>query len=120
MTIFYTKDLQWVRETQDGFVVGLTARAVKEMGKLTLVELPPLGDRIQIGDEAVLIESTKAATDLVAPLSGQVIECNDGVTRMPTLASEEPEGAGWLYKLRAEDRSELALLSRQTPDDEQE
>ncbi len=103
----YTDSHEWIAE--DG-TVGITAHAQKELGDIVFVQLPPVGTRLTAGKEAAVLESTKAAADIYAPVSGMVIAINDALQDTPSLLNTDPEESGWLFKMAPEDPSELERL----------
>jgi glycine cleavage system H protein len=106
----YTKDDEWVRETGDEVVVGVTDFAQSQLGDIVFVELPSVGATTEAGVPFGTIESVKAVSDLFAPLSGVVIAINDALTDKPELVNESCYDRGWLIRLRPTDRSQLAAL----------
>jgi glycine cleavage system H protein len=106
----YTKDDEWVRETGDEVVVGVTDFAQSQLGDIVFVELPSVGATTEAGVPFGTIESVKAVSDLFAPLSGVVIAINDALTDKPELVNESCYDRGWLIRLRPTDRSQLATL----------
>lgn len=103
---------QWVEVEKNSNIakVGITLFAAKELGEVVYVELPKVGDYLQLGEEAVILESTKAATDISTPLSGKVIAINTDVLIFPGKVSESPEGEGWLFQIEIEKKTELSTL----------
>jgi glycine cleavage system H protein len=110
MTTRYTKDHEWVRVERDVAVVGISDHAQEQLGDVVFVELPELGREVARGDQAAVVESVKAASDIYAPVSGEVIERNEALEDNPALVNEDPEGGAWFFKLRLEDPSELDEL----------
>ncbi|MEO8445168.1 MAG: glycine cleavage system protein GcvH [Gammaproteobacteria bacterium] len=100
-TLQYTKDHEWVRQEADGtLVVGITHHAQNQLGELVYVELPEAGRSLQPGEAMAVVESTKAASDVYAPLAGSVLGVNPALTAEPELVNSDPYGAGWLVRLR--------------------
>lgn len=110
MDIRYTADHEWV--ALDGAVatVGITDYAQRGLGDLVFVQLPEKGTRLMRGKTAGVVESVKAASDIYAPLTGQVLEINSAVIDSPELVNTDPKGAGWLFKLSIDDLSEVSQL----------
>lgn len=107
----YTSAHEWVAEHGDGTAsIGITALATDQLGDMVYVELPKVGTRCKRGDAAATVESTKAASDVYAPLSGEVIEVNEDLVANPGKVNEDPYGAGWLFKLRLADPQEAQAL----------
>ncbi len=107
----YTATHEWVAEQGDGSArVGITAVAAEQLGDMVYVELPRVGTRFKQGETAATVESTKAASDVYAPLSGEVIEVNTALVEQPGKVNEAPYGAGWLFRLRLADLKEGGAL----------
>ncbi|HXQ49484.1 MAG TPA: glycine cleavage system protein GcvH [Stellaceae bacterium] len=106
----YTKDHEWVRVDGDEAVVGVTDYAQTQLGDVVYVELPEIGRRIDKGTEAGVVESVKAASEVYAPLSGEVTSVNDALAKDPALVNTDPMGGGWFFKLRVAKASELDTL----------
>lgn len=104
----YTKSHEWVRIEADGsVVVGITDHAQDQLGDMVYVEAPEAGTSFAAGDACAVVESVKAASDVYAPLSGEVTEGNDALADSPELVNQDPFGDGWLMKLNPSDSSEL-------------
>jgi glycine cleavage system H protein len=110
MTVYYSKDHEWVSVDGDGATVGITDFAQSQLGDVVFVEVPAAGKSLAQGDEAAVVESVKAASDVYAPVSGTVTEGNQALVDDPSLANSDPEGEGWFFKLTLSDNSELAGL----------
>jgi glycine cleavage system H protein len=111
MTIKYSEDHEWVELSKDGVVtVGITEFAQEQLGDLVFIELPGVSDEVSQGDNICVIESVKAASDLIAPVSGELIEVNDRLNDEPELASEDPLAEGWFVKIQLSDTSEFDAL----------
>jgi glycine cleavage system H protein len=106
----FTKDHEWVRLDGDLAVVGITDFAQSQLGDVVYVELPEVGRRLEQGQPAAVVESVKAASDVFAPVSGEVAEVNDALAADPARVNADPMGAGWFLKLRLADRAELDAL----------
>lgn len=107
----YTASHEWIADLGDGSVsVGITAVATEQLGELVYVELPKPGARYKQGETCAVIESTKAASDVYAPLSGEVTEVNAALSDAPGRVNAAPYGDGWLFKLKPADPKELAGL----------
>ncbi|KAA0683431.1 glycine cleavage system protein GcvH [Roseomonas genomospecies 6] len=107
MTIKYTKDHEWVRVEGDVGTVGVSDHAQHQLGDVVFVELPDVGRQLQQGKEAAVVESVKAASDVFAPVSGEVIEANADLENDPSLVNAGAETTGWFFKLRLSNPSEL-------------
>ena len=110
----YTESHEWIADNGDGTVtVGITAVAAEQLGDLVYVELPQVGARVARGANCAVVESTKAAAEVYAPLTGEVVAANADLTATPGQVNESPYGKGWLFKLKLADRAELdGLLAR--------
>jgi len=106
----FTSDHEWIRVDQDSATVGITPFAQEKLGDLVFVQLPKLGAALEAGGAAAVVESVKAASDVYAPIKGEVIEVNQQVADDPTLVNSDPTGNGWLFKVRIGDRSQLDKL----------
>ncbi len=110
----FTEDHEWLRLDGNVATVGITNFAQDKLGDLVFVELPGIGAKLQKGAAAAVVESVKAASDVYAPVSGEVIEVNTKVSDEPALVNSAPTGDGWLFKMRIADAAELdALLDEQ-------
>jgi glycine cleavage system H protein len=108
--IRYTKDHEYIRvEGADG-VVGISDHAQGQLGDVVFAEPPPVGKTVKAGDPAAVVESVKAASDVFAPASGEVVAVNSEVEATPGLINEDPLGRGWLFRIRLADPSELDAL----------
>ena len=103
----YTEDHEWLRVEGDLVVVGITEHAATQLGDVVFVELPEVEAMVAQGDEVVVIESVKAASDILAPLDGEIVEVNDKLADKPGLVNEDPLGAAWFFKLKVDDLSVL-------------
>ena len=103
----YTEDHEWLRVEGDVVVVGITEHAAEQLGDVVFVELPETETQVTKGDGAVVIESVKAASDIVAPVDGEIVEVNDALADNPGLVNEDPLGAAWFFKMKVDDMSQL-------------
>ena len=103
----YTEEHEWLRAEGDVFVVGITEHATSQLGDLVFVELPEVGDTVTKDDEIVVIESVKAASDILAPIDGEITEVNTALADDPSLANNDAIGDGWFFKIRPSDASQL-------------
>ena len=106
----YTKDHEWVRVEGDAAIIGSSDFAQEQLGDVVFVELPAIGKQFKQGDEAAAIESVKAASEVYAPVGGEVAETNLPLGDNPGLVNEAPTGEGWFLKIRISDTSELDAL----------
>lgn len=107
MTIYYTTDHEWVRVEGDIATVGISQHAQEALGDIVFAEVPESGKVLAKGDDAAVVESVKAASDVYAPISGEVIEGNGAVADDPSLINSDPETGGWFFTLKISDPSEL-------------
>ncbi|WP_372421999.1 glycine cleavage system protein GcvH [Salinarimonas chemoclinalis] len=110
MTVRYTKDHEYIRVDGDVGTVGITDYAQGQLGDVVYVELPEVGKTIAKGGEAAVVESVKAASEVYAPVSGEVVAVNGDLEGTPAAINEDPLGAGWFVKLKLSDPSELDTL----------
>lgn len=109
-TTYFTTDHEWLR-VEDGIAtVGITDYAQEQLGDLVFVELPEVGKTLSKGDTAVVVESVKAASDVYAPVDGEIIEANQALTSNPALVNSAPTTDGWLWKMKIADESQLSGL----------
>jgi glycine cleavage system H protein len=106
----YTKDHEWLRVEGDLVVVGITEHAATALGDVVFIELPEVETMVAEGDEIVVIESVKAASDILAPLDGEIVEVNQKLVDNPALVNEDPTGAAWFFKMRLDDMGALDAL----------
>jgi glycine cleavage system H protein len=99
----YTKEHEWLKLEGDIATVGITEHATTLLGDIVFVQLPEVGVTLAEGDGAAVVESVKAASDVFAPLAGKVVEVNQAIVADPAVVNEDPQGAGWFFKLRLED-----------------
>ncbi|AJD46629.1 glycine cleavage system H protein [Isoalcanivorax pacificus W11-5] len=107
----YAASHEWIRLEDDGTAyVGISDHAQDAMGDLVFVELPEVGQKLETGDEAGVVESVKAASDIYAPVSGEIVAVNDALEDTPELVNQDPYGDGWLFRLRINDKADLDEL----------
>ena len=106
----YTKDHEWLRVDGNVATVGITPYAQERLGDLVFVELPSTGTKLSKGAVAATVESVKAASEVYAPVGGEVVTVNDKLTGDPGLVNAEPTGNGWLFKMKIADAAELDML----------
>ena len=107
MTTRYTKDHEYIRVEGDAGIVGISDYAQGQLGDVVFVELPSVGKTLSKGDEAAVVESVKAASEVYAPVSGEVVEVNSDLEASPGTVNEDPAGRGWFMKIRLTNASEL-------------
>ncbi|WP_374472237.1 glycine cleavage system protein GcvH [Phenylobacterium sp.] len=103
----FTKDHEWVSLDGDVATVGITSYAAEQLGDVVFVETPDVGKTVKAGDGFAVVESVKAASDVYAPVSGEVVEANETLSGAPETVNAEPTGAGWFAKVRVADPAEL-------------
>jgi glycine cleavage system H protein len=107
----YTKTHEWARMNDDGSVtVGISDSAQDQLGDMVFVEVPEAGQTVCAGDASAVVESVKAASDVYAPLSGEVLEVNEGLADAPETVNQDAYGAGWLFRMRPANAADLDLL----------
>lgn len=106
-TIKFTEDHEWISVEGDIATVGITNYAQGQLGDVVFVELPEVGREVAKGDEAAVVESVKAASEVYAPLGGEIVEVNDVLDSAPATVNEDAEGKGWFVKMKLADPSEL-------------
>ena len=109
-TTYFTEDHEWIRVDGDEAVVGITEHAQEQLGDIVFVELPEAGRKVAKGDAVIVVESVKAASDVYAPVAGEVTAVNDRLEGEPGLINDAAQSDGWLMKLRLDDASQLEGL----------
>jgi len=110
MPVYFTKEHEWIRVEGDTATVGISNHAQEQLGDIVFAEVPEAGRRLTKGQEAAVVESVKAASDVYAPVSGEVIEGNAALGDDPALINTDPEGEGWFFKLKLDNPGELEGL----------
>jgi len=113
MSRYFTQEHEWIDVDGDVATVGITDFAQQQLGDIVFVELPEEGRQVAKGDDAAVVESVKAASDVYAPVSGEVVETNAALEEEPALVNNDADGEGWFFKLRLADASELEGLMDQ-------
>ena len=103
----FTEEHEWLRPEGDVIVVGITEHAATQLGDVVFVELPEVETQVAKGDEIVVIESVKAASDILAPLDGEIVEINEALVDNPALVNEDAMGEAWFFKMKIEDPAAL-------------
>ena len=114
MSIKYTEDHEWLKVDGDTATVGITVHAQDALGDVVFVDLPDVGKVLTQKDVAGVVESVKAAADVYMPVSGEIVEVNEALRADPSLANSDPQGAGWFFKVRLSDVSQLDALLDET------
>jgi glycine cleavage system H protein len=107
MSLYFTKEHEWIRVDGDSATVGISDHAQEALGDIVFVELPEAGRRVSKGQEAAVVESVKAASDVYSPVSGEVTEGNQAIADDPALVNSDPEGEGWFFKVKLDNPAEL-------------
>lgn len=110
-TLKYSKTHEWVRQDEDVITIGITDHAQTMLGDLVYIELPEPETSLELGQECAVVESVKAAADVYAPVSGEVIEINEALLENPQLVNEDPYGKGWLFRIRPFENEASVLLN---------
>ncbi len=110
MCLYFTREHEWIRVEDDTATVGISDHAQQALGDIVFAEVPEAGKTLSKGEEAAVVESVKAASDVYAPIGGEVLEGNPAVADDPSLINRDPEGEGWFFKLRLSDEAELQEL----------
>lgn len=107
----YASSHEWVRDEGDGtFTVGISEHAQELLGDMVFVELPEVGEEVDAGEDCAVAESVKAASDIYAPISGEIVAINEDLEDAPETVNNDPYGDGWLFRIKASDESELENL----------
>jgi glycine cleavage system H protein len=107
MPVYFTKEHEWVRVEGDTATVGISNHAQEQLGDIVFAEVPETGKRLSKGQEAAVVESVKAASDVYSPVSGEVTDGNSKVADDPSIVNSDPEGEGWFFKLKLDSPGEL-------------
>ncbi len=110
MTTYYSDDHEWITVEGDVATFGITAHAAEQMGDVVFIEQKDAGDTFEKGDEIGVIESVKAASEIYAPVDGEIVEVNGSLADTPAKLNENPEGDSWIYKIKVSDTGQLADL----------
>ena len=107
MPVYFTKEHEWIRVEGDTATIGISEHAQEQLGDIVFAEVPEVGRHVSKGQEAAVVESVKAASDVYSPVSGEVTEGNSKVTDDPSIVNSDPEGQGWFFKLKLDNLGEL-------------
>ena len=107
MSLYFTREHEWIRVEGDTATVGISDHAQQALGDIVFAEVPDAGRSLAKGQEAAVVESVKAASDVYAPVGGDIVEGNAAIVDDPALINRDPEGDGWFFKLKLADTSEL-------------
>ncbi|MGR3323603.1 MAG: glycine cleavage system protein GcvH [Pseudooceanicola sp.] len=103
----FTEEHEWLRPEDDVIVVGITEHAAEQLGDIVFIELPEVGTEVSKDDEVVVIESVKAASDILAPIDGEITEVNDALVDNPAAVNDDPMGDAWFFKIKPADASQM-------------
>ena len=107
MSLYFTKEHEWIRVDGDTATVGISDHAQEQLGDIVFAEVPETGKRLSKGQEAAVVESVKAASDVYSPVSGEVVDGNSKVADDPSVVNSDPEGEGWFFKIKLDNPGEL-------------
>lgn len=107
MSLYFTREHEWIKVDGDTATVGISDHAQQALGDIVFTEVPDAGKQLKKGDEAAVVESVKAASDVYSPVSGEVTEGNQAIVDDPALVNGDPEGEGWFFRLKLADTGEL-------------
>ena len=110
MSTYFTEDHEWIKVDGDVGTIGISAYAAKALGDVVFVELPDVGAEFDKGDEAAVVESVKAASEVYAPIGGEVTAVNEALEDAPETVNASPDGDGWFLKIKIADADELSAL----------
>ena len=113
MSVYYTKDHEWIRVSQNIGVVGISSHAATQLGDVVYVELPELGKKLIKGEELAVVESVKAASEVYSPVAGEVLSVNETLEDKPQTVNESPSDGGWFVKISISDLNDLESLMNQ-------
>lgn len=108
--LYFTREHEWVRVENGVGTVGISDFAQGQLGDVVFVELPDVGRALKLGDGAAVVESVKAASDIYAPVGGEVIEVNEALADDPSIINSDPQGAGWFFKIKLSEPDEATRL----------
>jgi glycine cleavage system H protein len=114
MSLYFTREHEWVRLDGDTATVGISSHAQEALGDIVFAEVPEAGRRVSKGQEAAVVESVKAASDIYAPVAGEIVEGNQALADDPSLINSDPEGEGWFFKLKLDNPGDVEGLMDET------
>jgi len=103
----YTQEHEWIKQDGDVYIIGITNHATEQLGDIVFIELPEVGAEVSKDDEIVVIDPVTAESEIIAPPDGTITEINEALAETPALANEDPTGAGWFFKIKASDPSQV-------------
>lgn len=107
MSVKFTEEHEWITVSGDVATVGITVHAAEQLGDVVFVDLPAVGKKVEQGKEAAVVESVKAASEVYAPIDGEIVEVNKGIADEPSLVNSDPEAGAWFMKIRIANPSQL-------------
>ena len=110
MPLYFTKEHEWIRVEGDLATVGISNHAQEALGDIVFAEVPEAGRQVSKGQEAAVVESVKAASDVYAPVSGEIVAVNNAVTDAPETVNKDPYGAGWMFRIKPSNPNEVNAL----------
>ncbi len=110
MSVKFTEEHEWITVAGDVATVGITVHAAEQLGEVVFVELPPIGKKVSKGKEAAVVESVKAASEVYAPIDGEIVDVNAKIADEPALVNKDPEGDAWFMKIKIANPSQLEGL----------
>jgi glycine cleavage system H protein len=110
MTTKYTEEHEWLKVDGDVATVGITQHAAEQLGDVVFVDLPAIGKKVEKGKDAAVVESVKAASDVYAPITGEIVEVNKSIADEPSKVNADPEGSAWFMKIKIADKSQLESM----------
>ena len=103
----FTEEHEWLLDESGVITVGITEHAAEQLGDIVFVELPDAGTEVSKDEEVVVIESVKAASDILAPIDGEIVEVNEAIVDNPAMVNDDPQGEAWFFKMKASDPSQM-------------
>jgi glycine cleavage system H protein len=112
--IRFSKNHEWLKLNGDNAIIGITKHATEMLGDIVFVEVPEKGKNVEANEQTAVVESTKAASDVYSPISGEITESNQNIVDDPSKVNDDPEGEGWFFKIKLKDKTQLDTLMLKT------
>jgi glycine cleavage system H protein len=112
--IRFSKNHEWLKLSGDNAIIGITKHATEMLGDIVFVEVPEKGKNVEANEQTAVVESTKAASDVYSPISGEITESNQNIVDDPSKVNDDPEGEGWFFKIKLKDKTQLDTLMLKT------